>query len=226
MEVALISDIHSNLPALECVLDEVSGFDNIFCAGDVVGYNPFPSEVISLLEERDVSCVLGNHDYAFLNEDTEWFNPEASRAIHWTIENTSERDREYIDSLPKFLEKEVRGVSFYLTHGSISSINEYVYPTAHPIKLRGMLEECGADVLVLGHTHVSMVEEFDEGTVVNPGSVGQPRDGDERASYLVVDLDEMDFELNRVPYDIDRVNEKIQKTNLPDRLGERLYYGK
>ncbi|PTD94386.1 metallophosphoesterase [archaeon SCG-AAA382B04] len=226
MKVGLISDVHANFPALKQVLEELSDVDFVFCAGDVIGYNPFPSKVISEFREREIDCVLGNHDRAYLEENTEWFNSLAARAIDWNIQNTSNSARKYIERLPESLEREVCGKKFYITHGSLRSVKEYIYPSTHSIKLRGMLEETGCDVLVLGHTHVPMIKELDKGFVVNPGSVGQPRDGDKRASYLLMDLDEMSFEVKRASYEIDRVVEEIKKTKLPNRLGERLFYGK
>lgn len=225
MKVALISDVHSNLPAVENVFKEIKDLDYILCAGDLIGYNPFPSEVISFFRENDISSVLGNHDYAYLEKNTDWFNSHAAEAIYWTIENTSDEDRKYIKNLPKRLEEEIGDTSFYVVHGSPSSINEYVYPQTYQVKLKWMLEETDSDVLVLGHTHVPMIKEFDNGYVVNPDSVGQPRDGDKRASFLVVDLDEMSFHNKRVSYDIDLVNEKIRESGLPNKIGERLYFG-
>ncbi len=225
MKIALISDVHANFPALESVFEEISGVDEVICAGDVIGYNPYPSKVISFFKEKEIFSVLGNHDLAFLEEDTSWFNPYAAEAINWAIEKTSQDEKEYIRSLPKHLEKEFGDISFYVTHGSPSSISEYVYPGTSSFKLRGMLSEVDSDVLVLGHTHIPFIKEFDEGFVVNPGSVGQPRDGDKRASCLVINLGEMNFELHRIEYDIKKVNKEIEESSLPNKLGNRLFYG-
>lgn len=226
MKVGFVSDVHGNLFALKSVLEEIKDLDKIFCSGDLVGYNPFPNEVINLIREKNISSVLGNHDLGVLNSETTGFNYEAKKAIEWTINELGNDELSFLRNLPKKIETSIDDVDLYVTHGSPSSISEYVFPDTVSLKLRGLLEETESDVLVLGHTHIPMVKKFPEGYVVNPGSVGQPRDGDDRASYLVFDSEEMSFSNQRVGYDIDKVVKEIENSELPNSLGKRLFVGR
>ncbi|MEK6978403.1 MAG: metallophosphoesterase family protein [Candidatus Hydrothermarchaeota archaeon] len=220
MQVAVIADIHSNLPALEAVLEEV-GHLPIYCAGDVVGYNPFPNEVIALLKERRAVSILGNHDHAVISGDTSWFNPIAAAAIEWTAGELTPGSRDYLRTLPKTYEN-----ALYMVHGSPKSpLEEYVYGDAPDYQLLDMFNSTRRDVIVLGHTHVPFIKRLGGRLVFNPGSVGQPRDGDPRASCAVLDTEELEVEIIRVAYDIDAVARAILDRGLPQPLALRLYGG-
>ncbi|RMF91689.1 MAG: metallophosphoesterase [Methanobacteriota archaeon] len=219
MELALISDVHSNLPALEAVLED-AGHREIFCCGDIVGYNPFPREVVELLQKRGVKAIRGNHDHAVATGDTGWLNPYAAAAAEWTMAVLRESDAEFLRSLPEgYADRR-----FKAFHGSPRDpLYEYVYGDTPDAVLESFLGEGG--ILFLGHTHIPFVRRLKEGIVLNPGSVGQPRDGDPRAAYAVVDIERGEVELRRVPYDIDLVAERIIESGLPERLAKRLYLG-
>lgn len=220
MQVAVIADIHSNLSALEAVLEEV-GHLPIYCAGDVVGYNPFPNEVVTLLKERMAVSILGNHDQAVISGDTSWFNPIAADAIAWTAGELTPGSRDYLRTLPKTYENAI-----YMVHGSPKSpLEEYVYGDAPDYQLLEMFDHTRRDIIVLGHTHVPFIKRLAGRLVFNPGSVGQPRDGDPRASCAVLDTEEKEVEIIRVEYDIDAVARAILDRGLPQPLAMRLYGG-
>ena len=219
MRVGLVSDVHGNLPALETVLGEMPPVDRLLCAGDVVGYNPWPGECVDRLRERSVPTVAGNHDRAVFTDRLR-MNHMANAGVEYTRENLSDEQRAWLRGLP--VERTVLDGRVKVVHGHPDDPDRYTYPEEFS---GAMLGE--ADVLVLGHTHVQAHRTFDAGVVVNPGSVGQPRDGDPRAAYAVVDLDgEPTVEAHRVAYDIDRVVERVEAVGLPSRIGTRLREGR
>ncbi|MFQ5801259.1 MAG: metallophosphoesterase family protein [Candidatus Hydrothermarchaeales archaeon] len=219
MEIAVISDVHSNLPALEVVLDDIGDLE-VFCCGDVIGYNPFPNETLEILRKRKVKSVLGNHDYAVVKEDITWLNINAAIAALWTLDVITKDNLGYLASLPETF----KGEGFAAVHGSPKDpLFEYVYPEYHLELLESFLGDSG--VLILGHTHIPFVKHLKGGVVFNPGSVGQPRDGDPRAAYAVLDPEKKEVRLKRLSYDINRTAEEIIKKGLPEELGERLYFG-
>jgi putative phosphoesterase len=222
MQVGLISDVHGNLVALEAVLAEMPPVDELLCAGDVVGYNPWPAECVDELRRREVPTVMGNHDAAVADETPFRFNSMARAGVEYAIERLSDEQLEWLAGLPEErLECDGR---VKLVHGHPDDperYTRYTYPEEFSPR---MLDEEG--VLVLGHTHVQGVERFGDGIVVNPGSVGQPRDGDPRAAYAVIDLDAMIVETHRVAYDIEAVREAVAAAGLPERIGTRLERGK
>ncbi|MFQ5919953.1 MAG: metallophosphoesterase family protein [Thermoplasmata archaeon] len=225
MRLAFISDVHSNLPALEAVLEAVeeAGAEQIFNAGDIVGYNPYPNEVIRLLESKGVQCIQGNHDRAALSGDTSWFNPYAAQAIEWTRGQLDKASERYLAGLPLELDANRADTSLRLVHGSPVDPDEYVFP--HQANA-GLLRLAGTQLLAMGHTHVPFVKKTKEGLLLNPGSVGQPRDGDPRASWALLDLPAGDVELKRTSYDVEAVREKISAANLPSFLADRLLIGR
>ena len=226
MSIALISDVHGNLPALQKILGEIGNVDQILSAGDIVGYNPYPHEVIQVFREHDIKSVVGNHDQAVISGDTSWFNPYATEAVEWTRQQLTKEDLNYLSNLKKRFTINLDNDRLTVAHGSPRSVEEYVCPTTIDIKLRGMVSEVQSKYLVLGHTHLPMKKEFKEGVVLNPGSVGQPRDGDPKAAYCIFKPKKGTCELHRVEYDIDRVANKIRETGLPEKLARRLYQGR
>ncbi|MDS0476138.1 metallophosphoesterase family protein [Natrinema sp. 1APR25-10V2] len=221
MKVGLISDVHSNRVALEAVLEDMPAVDELYCAGDVVGYNPWPADCVDVLRERGVPTVMGNHDAAVAAETPFRFNGMAKAGVEHAKAQLSEEQLEWLASLPgERLECDGR---VKLVHGHPDDPDRYTRYT-YPREFSGrMLGD--EDVLVLGHTHVQGAEQFAEGIVVNPGSVGQPRDGDPRAGYAVVDFDALTVETCRVEYDIEAVQKAVDEAGLPDRIGTRLARG-
>ena len=223
MKIAFISDIHSNLPALEKVLEEIerNKVDKILCCGDIVGYNAFPEECLKEIEHRKIESVMGNHDYAVLTGDTEYFNEYARIAVEWTSRVMNVLP---LRKLRLTIEVGLDSKRFLIAHGSPRSIDEYIFPSTSELYLENLLEK-SYDYIVLGHTHVPMKIKTRKGVFLNPGSVCQPRDRDPRASFMIFDTSNAKIELIRVRYDIDKIAESNRKAGLPKFLSERLYYG-
>ncbi len=249
MRQAIIADIHANLTALTAVLDDIErrgGVDEVWCLGDVVGYGPEPEACIDRLRETTGVCVAGNHDAAAAGRiSTADFNPAAAAASRWTTGELSSQGKEYLVRLPP---KFVRG-DFTLVHGSPRApMREYVESAAVAGENLAYFE---TGCCLVGHTHQPMVFTAGDGDhadgdgncaarhwttddpvipgerrlIINPGSVGQPRDGDPRASYAIHDGDRARLVLYRVGYDIRATQKKMQALGLPERLIARLEYG-
>jgi putative phosphoesterase len=219
MRLGLLSDIHGNRVALSAVLDDMPPVDRLVCAGDVVGYNPWPAECVAAVRERGVPTVLGNHDRAVAQGTAFRFNSMAAAGVEYANERLDQDAVEWLRTLPD--ERTVADGRVKLVHGHPDDPDRYTYPDQFGPE---MLDD--EDVLVLGHTHVQAHRSYDEGVVVNPGSVGQPRDGDPRAAYAVLDLDDLSVEERRVEYDVETVVEAVVEAGLPERIGTRLREGK
>jgi diadenosine tetraphosphatase ApaH/serine/threonine PP2A family protein phosphatase len=245
VRVAVITDIHANLPALEAVLTagEAAGVEETWCLGDVVGYGVEPDACTELVRERCQVCLVGNHDIAVLGGlDIASFSEAAAVAVEWTRDNITENTLEFLRELEPRGERESVG----LFHASPRDpVWEYV--------LSGEQADAGMDanprsIGLIGHSHVALFfnrpstgeegemrgAEAGDGTLldlgagewlINPGSVGQPRDGDPRAAWLELDTEEMTATFHRVPYEIERAAKPIAEAGLPSRLANRLYTG-
>ena len=225
MRLAVIADVHSNLHALNAVVAKVREArpDLVVCAGDVVGYGAFPNECCDAVRELAEHVVLGNHDLSALKRDTSFMNPYAAKALVWTADHLSEKSRIWLQSLneeARFTASELR-VSMY--HGSVESYTEYVYEVDAK---ESMLARARCDVLLLGHTHVPYLKRFKTGIILNPGSIGQPMDGDPRASHAILDTETMDCRIVRTEYDVAKAADAICNAGLPDYLQERLFMGR
>jgi putative phosphoesterase len=219
MQVAVISDIHSNKVAFDAVLDDLPDVDAVVCAGDVVGYNPWPAECVAAVRRREIPTVMGNHDRAVSSGTAFRFNSMAAAGVEHARDQLDDDAVAWLADLPDA--RTVLDGRLKLVHGHPDDPDRYTYPEEFS---PSMLDD--EDVLVMGHTHVQGHEIFDDGIVMNPGSVGQPRDSDPRAAYALVDLDDLSVEERRVGYDIDSVMEAVKEADLPDRIGERLYEGR
>ncbi len=243
MRVALISDVHANLAALEAVLRDADAerTEAIWNLGDVVGYGADPDRVIELMVIEGARCVMGNHDAAVAGLiSTETFNGMASKAIAWTVLHTTPQTREYLAGLPR-VEKD----GFYtLLHGTLREpLWEYL-TTFEAARAHFEVQE--TPYSIVGHTHLPLVvrevrpgrveattpeadaviELGEERLCINPGSTGQPRDGDPRASYAVLDTDAGTLAYHRVAYDIKASQKRMLEAGLPDALAGRLAIGR
>lgn len=226
-EFAFISDVHSNLEALTAVLDDIAGM-SVFCLGDTVGYGASPNEVVELLVKRRATMIMGNHDQAALSASPADFNARAAVAVMWNSRQLTDENRHFLQSLPRERMLELAGVPVYMTHGSPDdNLGEYVYPVTHSDMFDYYLTKLGVKVIALGHTHLPFSVEDRVGIVFNPGSVGQPRDGDPRASYAVLTIShgKATVEHRRKEYDIEASAKKILDAGLPRSLAERLFVG-
>jgi diadenosine tetraphosphatase ApaH/serine/threonine PP2A family protein phosphatase len=241
MRVAVISDIHGNFHALEAVLGELEREqpDEIWCLGDLVGYGPQPNRCCEAVAARAELCLAGNHDLGVLGEiDLEDFSHDAARSARWTREQLDGEVRSWLAGLSP--EGERDGAQLF--HASARDpVWEYILSGE---AAADTLELTSAPVVLVGHSHVALAiglrdrrlsggvaragKELElDGSrwLLNPGSVGQPRDGDPRAAYLLLDLDAGRAEFRRVGYDVERTQAEIREHGLPASLAERLAVG-
>jgi len=230
MRLALISDIHGNLEAFDSVLQDIKRLklDKIMCCGDIVNYCANPNEVIDLLKENKVICVQGNHDiHAVDMKEMDKFNAFAQKGLRWTNLVLKKESKDFLKNLPKVYRGEIDGRRLIFVHGSLENPWwDYVYPNTNESILKNYLEKSKAHVIVCGHTHLPFIKRVDGRLVVNCGSVGQPRDHNNKASYCVLDTHSLRAHINRVEYDIDSVAKKIISAGLPGYLAERLSVGR
>ncbi|MEM3610885.1 MAG: metallophosphoesterase family protein [Thermoplasmata archaeon] len=227
LRIAVISDVHANLPALVTFLKKAreENVEKICCAGDIVGYNPYPAEVVEIFMTENIITVAGNHDFGVANNDFSNLNWMAAEAGRWTREQLKQRHLEYLASLPEILRFVCAGRQICICHGSPYDRNEYVYPENASGK---MLRDAEADILILGHSHIQFQISYGESAILNPGSIGQPRDGNWQSGYAILEIDEHSWRvaLKRFEYPVEEVVEKIRKTGLPDFLASRLLEGR
>ena len=227
--LVVISDIHSNLEALEAVIRRFPAYDELLCLGDLVGYGPQPNEVVERIRELNPSIVLaGNHDSAVVSGDTDGFSENAANAIDWTKKRIREENRQYLASLKPLAKLERHGTTLALYHGSPSDpLTDYIYPGLSDTSALALIRRANAEVVLLGHTHIPMLHAIESMRLANPGSVGQPRDGDPRASFgvLTIENHQARFDVERVAYDVAPVAKRILESGLPEFLAERLYVG-
>ncbi len=240
MKYAVIADIHANLDAFEVVLEDARNqkCTHYACVGDVVGYGANPKECLEIVRRMNMPCVKGNHDeYCSSEEELEGFNPHAAEAVQWTRKQLSDDDRRWLRDL-----KYVRLVaSFSMVHATLDQPERWGY-VFDKLMAAASFTYQNTSVCFFGHTHVPVAFIRDSvvrgGTYskfrvepgrkyfVNVGSVGQPRDNNPKAAYVIYDLNEGSIELRRLDYDIAKVQKKILDAGLPPRLAERLAFGK
>jgi predicted phosphodiesterase len=240
MRYAVIADIHANLEALEVVLadSKEQKCTHYCCVGDVVGYNANPKECLDIVRTMGMPVVKGNHDeYCSSEEDLEGFNPHAAEAVNWTRKQLSKEDRQWLRDL-----KYVRLVaSFSMVHSTLDGPQRWGY-VFDKLAAAASFTYQNTAVCFFGHTHVpvafvrdSMVRggtyskfrvEPGKKYFVNVGAVGQPRDGNPKAGYVIYDLNDGTIELRRLDYDIPKAQKKIVEAGLPQRLADRLAIGK
>ena len=243
MRIAIIADLHANLEATEAVLDEIDrrSPDRIFCLGDLSGYNAEPNEVIDLIRNRDIPTIMGNHDAAVCGLEDPWFfRVAAKRAIEWQMERITEENRRWLSRAP---EQMVFNRVYLGVHGAPGSRDDYIIDWLDAMRQLEFLNGRDVHVCFFGHSHrpsffseKGTEQSVGPGAVhelrlknryfINPGAVGQPRDGDPRAAFGILDTEKMTFEFCRAEYDVDRCAQKIIAAGLPTELARRLAKGK
>jgi diadenosine tetraphosphatase ApaH/serine/threonine PP2A family protein phosphatase len=236
MRVAIISDIHANWPALEAVLDDLPAIDDVICLGDVVGYGGNPIQCLDYVRNRQWLTLLGNHDLACADRDVlDWFNDDAATAIRWTVEQIGPERVDWLGARPPTDRRD----GALLVHASPRSpVFEYVMDAE---SAAANLSELDGGLCFHGHSHLPGVFRMDGDRVrhhygagpielhgpalVNPGSVGQPRDRDPDSSYGIWDTEAGTFEFRRVGYDRLAAQKAIMEAGLPARFAHRLEFG-
>lgn len=223
-----MSDIHSNLEALEAVSNDFKNFP-IYCSGDIIGYGANPKEVVQWFIKRNVNSVLGNHDYAITQNDTKWFNDKAGVSIKWTYNNLNSNEIKYLKSLQISKIVKINELKMLIVHGSPEDkLFEYVHQDTHEHLFEEYLKQNKVDIILMGHTHIPFIWECKNGMIINPGSVGQPRSGNNKATYVLLELNNKKIKkasIKKVSYDIETAAKKIKAAGLPVIFAERLFTG-
>lgn len=236
MKIALIGDVHANLPALDAVLSDAHkrGVEAIWNVGDLVGYGAFPDEVVKVLQQENVLSIIGNYDVKVLKvkeKKDEWKTktpPEKWFAFNWAYDKLSEPSREYLGSLPEEKRFEIEGKNILLTHGSPASNEESIKTETPDERLKELLDMANANMIISGHSHQLLKKKFSGVWFINPGSVGRPDDGDPRASYAIMQIRYRFFQLRhyRVEYDVEKAVSAIRDSNLPEEFAQMILQGR
>lgn len=225
--IGILSDTHSNLEALKAVLPELHQCDLVLNAGDLVGYGPDPNEVIRLTKKFDIVSVQGNHDYSVAYKDFSGFNAAAEKSAEWTYNNTEQKNHIYLKILTPNIRLQHSGLEIFMVHGSPRDyLNEYVYPNTPLTELKQLAKGTSCDILIMGHTHMPFIKRVGRTLIINPGSVGQPMDGDNRASFALFDPITKKAEIKRMEYNLKETQRKIMAAGLPTENTERLESGR
>ena len=236
MRIAVLSDIHANLDALQAVWQDIEQQkpDAVYCLGDLVGYGAYPNEVIAFLQERQVPTVLGNYDEGVGFDLSEcgcaYTRPEdrlrGDQSLRWTQAKTGGEAKAYLQTLPLQIRLEERSPKLLLVHGSPRKVNEYIFEDRPVATFERIARLAGADVLLFGHTHLPYQKRVGATLFVNDGSVGKPKDGDPRACYALLELGRRTrVEFRRVVYDVEAAVRAVETSGLPPQFGEELRAG-
>ena len=232
MRLALFSDVHSNLPALEAVLDDIRsvGVDARYALGDLVGYAPWPNEVLERLQVEGIASVMGNYDEGTGFDMAEcgcaYINPIekvlGDQSFAWTKAHTSEANKAWLRSLPREIRFEADRKRYLLVHGSPRRTNEYLYEDKPDATFARIAEGAEADVIVCGHTHRPYDKRVGSSRFINDGSAGKPKDGDSRACWALLDTETDALAFRRVEYNLERTAQAILASELPDEFAAQV----
>lgn len=252
MKIALFSDIHANLPALQAFFKDVAErkADAIYCLGDLVGYNIWPNEVINEIRKRGIPTIAGNYDFGIGRSSndcgcaykTDLEKANGSVSISFTNEIVKEEERKYLRSLPAHIKVEFQlnndKLNLLLVHGSPRKINEYLFEDRDEKSMLRIMHDADADVMCFGHTHKPYHRILSEDTqyrhAVNIGSVGKPKDGDPRGGYVILHINEnssisdknsVQTEFVRFEYDVEKAAKAVEDSLLPNDYAESLRKG-
>jgi putative phosphoesterase len=233
-QVAVITDIHANLPALRGALARIDelGIDRVYCGGDLVGYGPHPNEVCALIAERAIPTIYGNYDYAIARDlddcgcayVTAHDRELGQRSVEWTLARTDQASKDFMRELPFDLRFDLGTDTAHLVHGSPRKVNEYLFEDK-PARLYERLAAAeDADALVFGHTHKPWVHDYGGVRFINCGSVGKPKDGDPRGAFAILTAtsDGIVAQIERVAYDAQTVAAQVREVGLPPEYADKL----
>ena len=236
MRVALLSDLHANLPALEAILAHAlqEGAEAIWNLGDIVGYGPFPEEVVRCLRERDALSTLGRYDrqvVRFKKRKEKWHRKKAFEeylALEWAYDQLSGKSRKYLYFLSREIRMEVRGRRVLLTHGSPGADDGYITADTPEKQLAKITREVKAEFILCGGSHESFAHSVEGAWFISPGSAGLPRDGDPRAAYSILDLTAAESQVfpYRLEYDVERLVAELDRQKLPETFARMFREGR
>ncbi|UIR57095.1 metallophosphatase family protein [Sphingobacterium sp. SRCM116780] len=232
IQIAIFSDVHGNLPALEAVLADIAarGIQQTYCLGDLVDFAPWGNEVIERIQEEQIPCLLGNHDERIaydlpiipLPKHTAEETACRILAIQHSKNNILEKNKAFLAQLPYLMQLDIqvnqKHWCIQLAHGSTESNEHYLYETEPDATFTSLLAEAKADILLMGHTHLSFIKSFGNKWAINVGSVGRSKEQNKDATYLLLQLDEdhIQAEIIRIPYAMEEVIDKIKASDIPD----------
>lgn len=234
MRLAIFSDVHSNLPALLAVLADIAaaGVDDRYVLGDLIGYAPWPNEVLELLAREDIPIVMGNYDDGTGFDRDEcgcaYNNPVekelGDESFAWTKAHTNEPNKAYLRGLNSQIRFEQNGRRFLLVHGSPRRMNEYLFEDKPDSTFARIATGADADVIVCGHTHKPSTKQIGDTLFINVGSAGEPKDGDPRACWALIETapDGVSVEFRRVEYDVEAAAQAVRSSALPDEFAGQL----
>ncbi|SEF64772.1 phosphoesterase, MJ0936 family [Caloramator fervidus] len=235
MKIGVISDVHSNILALEAVFQDIQKrkVDLIVCTGDLVGYGPYPNEVVEFIRKNNILTVMGNYDDAVGYErmicGCDYPDPKdmenAAISLNFTIETLKEENKKFLRQLPYEMILKFEEKSIMFVHGSPRRLNEYLKENSK--EAQEVMEDFKYDILVCGHTHIPYVKRYGEKLLVNSGSIGKPKTGSPYANYVILNISqEVDVEICSVNYDYEVVAKEILKNGLPEKFAENIRTGK
>lgn len=247
MRIAIFSDVHGNLAALKAVLAKIKAQQphKVICAGDLVGYAPFPNEVIDLIRAEDIPTVIGNYDDGAGNDRPEcgcaYKDAKAAalgqQSLNWTKAHTTTANKEFLRGLPNHVSFLAGKYRVMVVHGSPRRINEYLFADKPEATLKRVLEASRSDILVCGHTHIPYHKIIDGKHLINAGSVGKPKHGDPDAVYTLLQIDEsavddlpgidgVQVDFVKVPYPVEETARAVERSGLPAEFAQLLREGK
>jgi putative phosphoesterase len=237
MKLAILSDIHANLHALEAIWPdmEAQSPDRVYCLGDLVGYGAYPNEVVDFIQSRDIPTIVGNYDdgVGFDRDDCGcvYKDPEQDRlgklSLMWTREQTTPENKEYLKSLAAQIRLDDLPSSVLMVHGSPRKMNEYLYEDRPDATFERIAKVANVEIILFGHTHLPYQKAVSGTLFVNTGSVGKPKDGDPRAGYVVLTFNngQVGVDFRRVEYDVLAAAQAVRDSDLPDHFAALLETG-
>ena len=236
MKLAIVSDIHANLQALQAVWADLEAMkpDVVYCLGDLVGYGAYPNETIEFIRERQIPTIMGNYDegVGFDMRDCGCIYKDPAqdqlgkRSLEWTQKITERENKAYLQSLPMQIRIEENSPRLLLVHGSPRKINEYIYEDRPEATFERISKLAGTDILLFGHTHLPYQKRVSETLFINCGSVGKPKDGNPQAGYVMLNIGKRsDVEFRRVTYDVGAAAKAIRESDMPNEFAEALVTG-